>query len=76
MNAHVQRWIKTQGQPMSLLQKTDAYQGSEVKAARKHPDYGFVLLLICLALALVVASVLFTPALVGGVPPVGPYVGP
>jgi hypothetical protein len=61
---------------MSLLQKTDVCQGSEEKAARKHSYYGFILVLICVALALVVASLAFPPALVGGVPPVGPYVGP
>jgi hypothetical protein len=60
---------------MSLLQKTDVYQGPEEKAVRKHPEYGFVLILICVALALVVASVMFTP--VGGeITLVGPYVGP
>jgi hypothetical protein len=32
----------------------------------KRRDYGFVLALICIALALVVASVIFTPAPVGG----------
>jgi hypothetical protein len=47
---------------MSLLQKTDVYQGPEEKAARKHPEYGFVLALICVALALVVASVMFPDA--------------
>jgi len=61
---------------MSLVQKTDVYQGSEEKAASKHSDYGFILVLISVALALVVASVVFTPASVGGVPPLGPYVGP
>jgi hypothetical protein len=69
-------WIKTQGRPMSLLQKTDVYQASEAKGARKRSDYGVILFLICVALALVVASLAFTPVLVGGVPPVGPYVGP
>jgi hypothetical protein len=44
---------------MSLL-----YQTSE-KADLKRPDYGFILTLVCLALALVVASVVFTPAPVG-----------
>jgi hypothetical protein len=44
---------------MSLLQKTDVYQGSKVRAAS---DYGFVLALICVALALVVASVMFPDA--------------
>jgi hypothetical protein len=53
---------------MSLLQKTDVYQVSGAKGAR----YGFILVLICVALALVVAGVVFTPALVG----VNPYVGP
>jgi hypothetical protein len=62
---------------MSLLQKTDVYQGPEEKAVRKHPEYGFVLVLICVALALVLSSVMFTPAPVGGeIPLVGPYVGP
>jgi hypothetical protein len=60
---------------MTLLQKTDVYQGSEVKAARKHPEYGFVLVLICVVLALVVASLMFTP--VGGeITLASPYVGP
>jgi len=31
----------------------------------KRPDYGFILALVCMALALVVASVIFTPAPVG-----------
>jgi hypothetical protein len=47
---------------MSLLQKTDVYQGPEEKVVRKHPEYGFVLVLICVALALVVASVVFPDA--------------
>jgi hypothetical protein len=61
---------------MSLLQKTDVYQSSEEKAARKRSDYGFILVLICVALALVVVGVAFTPAPIGGVPPLAPYVGP
>ncbi len=48
---------------MSLLQKTDVYQGSEGKAAHKHPEVGFILGLICVALALVVASVMFPDAI-------------
>ena len=62
MNAAVQ------GRPMS----TDVYKVSEAKAALKRSDYGFILVLICVALALVVAGVVFTPALVD----VSPYVGP
>jgi hypothetical protein len=60
---HVQRRIKTQGLPMSLLQTTDVY-GSEEKAARKHPDLAlrFALALICVALALVLAGAMFPDA--------------
>jgi hypothetical protein len=61
---------------MSMLQKTDVYQSSQEKTARERSDYGFILVLICVALALVVASVVFTPASLGGVPPLSPYVGP
>ena len=43
---------------MSLLHQTDVYQGSNEKADRKHPEYGFALALICVVLA----SVMFTPA--------------
>jgi hypothetical protein len=50
---------------MSLLQKTDVYQGSIEKAADKQ-YYGFILALICVGLALVVASVAFPPVSVGG----------
>ena len=38
---------------------------TEQRAHRKHGDYGFVLALICVALALVVASAIFKPAPVG-----------
>jgi len=48
---------------MSLLHQTDIYQGSNEKADRK--GYGFVLALICVALALVLAGVMFTPAAIG-----------
>jgi hypothetical protein len=52
---------------MSLLQKTDVYQGSEEKAAPKRSYTTTALFLF--SYALVVASVAFTP-------PLGPYVGP
>ena len=49
------------------------YGGPNEKADHKHSGYGFVLALICVALALVLASVMFTPAFVGGeIPLVGP----
>ena len=61
---------------MSLLQQTDVYQGSEEKAARKHPEFGFALALrfalalICVALALVLAGAN------GPNPMFGPFVFP
>jgi hypothetical protein len=47
---------------MSLLHRTDVYQDLEEKAARKHHEYGFALALICVGLALAVASVMFFDA--------------
>jgi hypothetical protein len=44
---------------MSLLYHTHE------KADLKHRDYGFILALVCMVLALVVASVIFKPAPVG-----------
>jgi hypothetical protein len=41
---------------MSLLHRTNVYQGANEKAVRKHPEYGFVLALIVMALALVAAK--------------------
>jgi hypothetical protein len=38
---------------------------TQAKTDLKHRDYGFILALVCMALALVVASVIFTPASVG-----------
>ena len=50
----------------SLPQRTDVYQDLEEKATRKHREYGIVLVLVCMALILVFASAIFTPAPVGG----------
>ena len=62
---------------MSLLHQTDVYQASNEKAERKLSSYGFVLVLLCMALALVVASVIFTPAPVGsGIGDEIQFVGP
>jgi hypothetical protein len=58
-----------------LLQKTDVYQGRDETAVGKHPEYGFVLALIGVAVVLVIASLMFTQAFVGG-ELIGPYVGP
>ena len=45
---------------MSSLSET-----TKQSADLKHGDYGFILALICMALALVVASAIFKPAPVG-----------
>ena len=50
---------------MSLSHKTDIYETPAGHADRKRPEYGFVLALICFALALVVASAIFTPVTIG-----------
>jgi uncharacterized membrane protein YdfJ with MMPL/SSD domain len=47
---------------MSLLHKTDVCQDLDEKADRRYPEYGFALALICIALVLVVASVMFPDA--------------
>jgi hypothetical protein len=47
---------------VSLLQKTDVYQVTNKETNREHSEYGFALALICIALALVVASVMFPDA--------------
>jgi hypothetical protein len=53
---------------MSLLQQAGVYQGLNEKSG-----YGFILTLICVALALVIASVMFTPAAISGeIPLIGP----
>ena len=47
---------------MSLFQQTASERPAD---DRKHSDYGFILALVCMALALLVASAIFTPAPVG-----------
>jgi len=62
---------------MSLLQKTDVYQRSKEQSAREYSDYGLILVLICVGLALVVASVAFPPVSVGSETPLpAAYLGP
>ena len=50
---------------MSLLDKTDVYQTWNERADRKHPEYGFVLVLVCMALILLAAGAISSPAPVG-----------
>ncbi len=49
---------------MSLTYKADIYEGS-IQVADRNPDYRFILALFCMALAITVASIIFTPAPVG-----------
>ena len=46
---------------MAIPVSTIAETGALHDAVRKHPEYGFILALVCLALGLVVASVIFAP---------------
>ncbi len=50
---------------MSLLDKTDVFQARNERADRKQPEYGFVLVLACVALTVLVAGGIFSPAHVG-----------
>ena len=50
---------------MSIVHNTDVFQGTNNEADHKHAEYGFVFVLTCMALAIVVASAIFTPAPVG-----------
>ena len=50
---------------MSLSHKADIYETPLQNANRKRPEFGFVLALICIALALVLASAIFKPVFVG-----------
>ena len=50
---------------MSLSHKTDIYETPIQNTNRKHREFGFVLALVCIALALVLASAIFTPVTIG-----------
>jgi hypothetical protein len=41
------------------------YETAKHRVDLKHHDYGFILVLVCMVLALVVASAIFTPLPVG-----------
>ena len=62
---------------MSLLHNASVYQSTTKTNDRKHHEYGFILALICMALALVVASAIFTPVTIGsGISSEISFVGP
>ena len=50
---------------MTLSHQTDVYETPKAQSDRKRPEYSVVLVLVCMALVLVVASAIFTPAPVG-----------
>jgi hypothetical protein len=56
---------------MSLLQKIDLYADRNEKADRRRLEFGFIFVLICVALALVVVNVMF-----GSAPSDVPLIGP
>ena len=46
-------------------------------AERRHPEYGFFIALVCLALGVLIASALFTPEAVGsGISTESLFIGP
>jgi hypothetical protein len=47
---------------MTLSHQTDVYETPSAQPDRKRPEYGFVLALVCVALVLVVVSVMFPDA--------------
>jgi len=47
------------------MSSVQLHETTKHKAALKHHDYGFVLALICMVLALLVASAIFAPAPAG-----------
>jgi hypothetical protein len=50
---------------MSLLQSTEVNVRRKEDADRNHGGYGFILALVCLALALVLASAVLAPVSIG-----------
>ena len=59
--------------PVNTITETGALHDAD----RKHPEYGFILALVCLALGLVVASAIFAPMPVGaGINSESWFVGP
>jgi len=50
---------------MSLSRSTEVYERQKEDADRDHRGYGFVLSLVCVVLALVLASANFAPVSIG-----------
>jgi len=50
---------------MSLSHSTEVFEGPKANADRNHRGHGLVLTLVCVVLALVLASAIFTPVSIG-----------
>lgn len=50
---------------MSLSHSAEVYGRQEENAVRNHRGYGFVLVGVCVVLALVLAGAIFTPVSIG-----------
>jgi hypothetical protein len=62
---------------MSLSHSTEVFERPKEDADRNHRGYGFVLTLVCVVLALVLASAIFTPVSIGsGIDNEASLVGP
>jgi hypothetical protein len=61
---------------MPLSHKTGVFEMSAEDGDRKDQGYGFILALLCLALALLVFSAIFTPVAIGSGVGNELYVGP
>jgi hypothetical protein len=53
------------GWTMSLSQSTEVFERPKADADRNHREYGLVLTLVCVVLALILAGAIFTPVSIG-----------
>ena len=68
--------IANQETAMSLLHETNVYRNLD-KTERKHHGYGVILVLVCVALGILVASAVFAPTPIGnGINSDSWFVGP
>jgi hypothetical protein len=62
---------------MSLLHNAGVYQSTNKTNDRKHYEYGFILALVCMVFALLVASAIFAPVTISsGISSEISFVGP
>lgn len=51
---------------MSLSHRTEVYKRQKEDADRNHSGYGFVLVLVCVGLVVLLAIAIFDPVSIGG----------